>query len=166
MRVARAIRVAPLQARQSAPSARRRAEQALRGTGAARDRRGAPPPARRFQRVPAAAEAKYRPSGWGGSARFRWLEYKARPRPFALALARWRRPRRLSPGRADGSRTDHDHQVVHGCDANESHKTMVTKRGIKIRNEARVWAAAKFMAWDKNERHRGVVKNRKTPVAG
>ena len=37
---------------------------------------------------------------------------------------------------AGGSGTDHDRQVVHGCDAITDHDSMVTKRAIKIRNEA------------------------------
>jgi hypothetical protein len=79
MRIARAIRVAPLQARQV------RAERAAsRRTGAARDRRGAPPPARRFQRVPAGPEPSYRPSGVGRLHAFAGLNTKLVRAPLPL----------------------------------------------------------------------------------
>jgi hypothetical protein len=36
------------------------------------------------------------------------------------------------PPLGGGGRTDHDHQMVHGCEGFESHKTIVAKRAIKI----------------------------------
>src|SRR5690242_8981126 len=49
------------------------------------------------------------------------------------------RPVQVTPTAGGG--TDHEHQMVDGCDAAESHKTKVTKRAIKIRNRTRQWTA-------------------------
>jgi hypothetical protein len=40
------------------------------------------------------------------------------------------------PPLGGGGGTDHDHQMVHGCDAVTGHESMVTNRTIKIRNQA------------------------------
>jgi hypothetical protein len=59
-----------------------------------------------------------------------------------------RQPPLLAPARDRG--TDHDRQVVHGCDAWTDHAFRVAKRAIKIRNESG-WLAAEGACCDRDQ---------------
>ena len=102
----------------------------------------------------ARSRALSRPGPTTGPAvlpRSRWPGCSSRPRPWpgrgppasrcsqghSPCSASRQLPLSPAPPWRGRSRTDHDHLMMHGCDAAGGHGSRVTKRAIKIRNNRR-----------------------------